>query len=107
MPQKSSAAEGMAMLMLIVVAKALVEIALLGLLGRGLLALLAGQNREKNLFYQLFVAVTAPVIKMARLVSPKVILDRHLPLVALLLLFFAWVGLTIGKIYYVKFVAGI
>lgn len=86
------------MLLLVEILKMLAEIALLAIAGQWVLGLLAGAKREQNLFYQLFQVVTKPLIAGARLLSPRVVLDRHLPLVAFLLLFFVWVVATITKI---------
>ena len=86
------------MLLLVGILKLLAEIAILCLIGQGVLALLAGQKRDQNLFYQLFQVLTRPLLTGARWVSPKVILDRHLPLVAFFLLFFVWLVATIAKI---------
>jgi hypothetical protein len=85
-------------LLLVEILKMLAEIALLALVGQWVLGLLAGRRREDNLFYQLFQIVTKPLVKGARLISPKVVLDQHLPLVAFLLLSFIWVVVTITKI---------
>jgi hypothetical protein len=85
-------------LLLVEILKMLAEIALLALAGQWILGLLAGRRREDNLFYQLFQIVTKPLVKGARLISPKVVLDQHLPLVAFLLLFFIWVIATVTKI---------
>lgn len=79
------------------VVRALVEVAMLFLLGRGLLALLAGNRRQGNMMYKLFVIVTAPVLKMVRKVTPPQIIDRHLPFVAFALLFWLWIGLAYLK----------
>jgi hypothetical protein len=78
--------------------KLLAEIALLCLAGQWVLGLLAGKRRDQNLFYQLFQVLTRPVLRGARLLSPRVVLDQHLPLVAFLLLFFVWVVATLTKI---------
>ena len=78
-------------LLLIVVAKALAELAGLFLLGRGLLYLLAGHKRDTNLFYQVMCVVTNPLIRFARLVTPKVVIDAHVPYVAFLLVAWVWV----------------
>lgn len=86
------------MLLLVEILKLVAEIALLSLAGQWVLGLLAGRKREQNLFYQLFQVMTKPVIKGARLISPRVVLDQHLPLVAFLLLFFVWVVATMTKI---------
>ncbi len=86
------------MLLLVEILKMLSEIALLALAGQWVLGLLAGAKRERNLFYQLFQVLTKPLIAGARLVSPRVVLDRHVPLVAFLLLSFVWVVATMTKI---------
>jgi hypothetical protein len=84
-------------LTVIVILKALTEIAGLALVGQGLLGLLAGASREKNFVYQLFAAVTAPVIRAARFVTPPFVPDRHLGLVAFFVLFWIWVALIFAK----------
>lgn len=86
------------MLLLVEVVKLLAEVALLSLAGQWVLGLLAGRRRDENLFYQLFQVVTRPLIRGARLLSPRVVLDQHLPLVAFLLLVFVWLVATITKI---------
>ncbi len=86
------------MLLFVEVVKLLAEIALLCLAGQWVLGLLAGKRRDQNLFYQLFQVLTRPVLRGARLLSPRVVLDQHLPLVAFLLLFFIWLVATITKI---------
>ena len=86
------------LLLLVEILKLLAEIALMSLLGQGVLAILAGAKREQNLFYQLFQVLTRPLLRGARLVSPKVVLDRHLPVVAFLMVSFVWLVATITKI---------
>jgi hypothetical protein len=84
--------------MLVEILKLLAEIALLALAGQWVLGLLAGAKREQNLFYQVFQIVTKPLVMGARWISPRVVLDRHLPLVAFLVLSFVWIVATITKI---------
>lgn len=86
------------MLTLVSMIKLLAEIALMALAGQWVLGLLAGAKRETNLFYQLLAVLTRPFVYVARRISPKVVLDRHVPLVAFLLLAFAWVAATAAKI---------
>jgi hypothetical protein len=81
-------------LFVVSVVRALVEVALLALLGQGVLALLAGSRRHTNFVYRLFLVVTDPVIKVSRWITPKVIIDRHLPFVAFFLLFWLWILLA-------------
>ncbi len=79
------------MFTLVVVVKALAEIALLAMAGRWLLGLLAGAKREQNFFYQILQILTKPFIRAARLVTPRLVIDQHIPLVAFLVLVFIWV----------------
>ncbi len=81
-------------LLVIGILRALVEVALLFLLGQGILALLAGSRRDSNAIYRLFVIVTQPVLKLVRMISPPQIIDRHLPVVAVFVLFWLWIGLA-------------
>lgn len=78
--------------------KLIAEIAVMALVGQWLLGLLAGAKRDKNLFYQILQIVTRPFVSAARLLTPKLVLDRHVPLVAFLLLVFIWLGATIYRI---------
>jgi len=81
-------------LQFIVALRALVEIALLFLVGQGVLAVIAGNRRHDNGVYKLFVLVTRPVLKLMRFITPSSIIDRHLPVVAFFLLFWIWIGLA-------------
>jgi hypothetical protein len=82
----------------IVILKALTEIAGVAFLGQGVLWLLAGANREKNHVYLLFRTVTSPITRVVRLVTPRFIVDAHIGLVAFFLLMVTWVVLTGYKI---------
>lgn len=86
------------MLTLVSILKLLAEIALLALAGQWVLGLLAGAKRDQNAFYQLLQVVTRPVVAGARYITPKVVIDRHLPAVAFLVLLFVWLGATLAKI---------
>jgi hypothetical protein len=86
------------MLTVVSTVKLIAEIALLALFGQWVLGLLAGARKEQNLFYQLLAIVGKPFVSLARFVSPKLVLDRHLPLVAFLILGFVWLGVTAYKV---------
>lgn len=87
------------MLILVEILKLLAEIALLSLAGQWVLGLLAGARRDQNMFYQLFQVITKPLVAGARLIAPRsIVLDRHLPLVAFLVLAFTWLVVTFAKI---------
>jgi hypothetical protein len=82
-------------LLLVVILKALAELAFLFLLGRGLLYLLAGQKRGGNMFYQVFCIVTDPLLRAARWVTPNIVLDRHIPFVAAMLVGWIWIAVVV------------
>ena len=84
-------------MLLLSLVRVLVEVAGFALLGQGVLALLAGNRRHDNPVYRLFALVTAPAVRAVRLVTPRFILDRHLPFVAFFLLFWLWLGLAFAK----------
>ncbi|QJW85844.1 hypothetical protein HK414_17210 [Ramlibacter terrae] len=84
--------------MVVNVLKLLAEIALMALAAQWVLGLLAGAKREQNLVWQLFDVVTRPPVRGARFITPRVVIDRHLPMVAFLLLAFLWIVVTITKI---------
>lgn len=81
-------------LFLIGTLRALVEVAMMFLIGQGLLALLAGSRRHTNGVYRLFVLITSPVLKIVRFISPPQVIDKHLPFVAFFVLFWLWIGLA-------------
>jgi hypothetical protein len=86
-------------ILLISILRTLVEVAGLALLGQGLLAVLAGRKRDANFVYRLFQIITGPVIKLVRLITPRFIIDRHLPVLAFFLLFWLWLALAFLKRY--------
>jgi hypothetical protein len=86
------------MLLVVSSVKLVAEIALMALAGQWLLGLLAGPKRDSNLFYQLLQIVTRPFVKAVRFVTPRVVLDRHIPLAAFVALGMLWIIVTLAKI---------
>jgi hypothetical protein len=86
------------MLTLIVILKALAEIAGLALLGQGVLYLLAGNGREQNVFYRTIRIITSPLVSVTRLITPRFVADAHVPFVAFFLVAGIWVALTFEKL---------
>ncbi|MBA3478350.1 MAG: hypothetical protein H0T52_08135 [Lautropia sp.] len=86
------------MLILVSSIKLVVEIALMALIGQFLLGLLIGRKRDDNMFYGVLEVLTRPFVKLARLGTPRLVLDRHVPLAAFLLLAVIWVAVTAYKI---------
>ena len=81
-------------LLLLVIVKALAELAFMFLLGRGALYILAGHKREGNIFYGVLRIVTDPVIRVARFLTPRFVVDAHIPFVAVLLLVWIWLAIV-------------
>jgi hypothetical protein len=81
-------------LLILGVLRALAEVAMLFLLGQGLLALLAGSRRHDNTMYKLFLIVTGPVVNTMRRVTPRQIIDKHIPFIAFAVLFWIWIALA-------------
>jgi hypothetical protein len=79
------------MLLLASSLKLIAEIALFSLAGRWLLGLLAGAKKDHNLFYQALSTLTNPFTGVVRRITPSLVVDRHIPLVTFMLLFWVWV----------------
>ena len=82
----------------IVILKGLTEVAGVAFLGQGVLWLIAGSKRDQNLFYNLFKTLTSPVTRVTRAITPRIIIDAHIGLVAFFLLMVLWAALTAFKI---------
>lgn len=91
---------GVTVLLFLTAAKLICELALMALLGQGLLAWLAGEQRSRNFFYQLLQILTRPFVALARAITPRQVADRQVGFVAFFLIFLAWVVLTFEKVRY-------
>lgn len=87
------------MLLLLRICKILLEVGWLALVGQGLLALFAGRGRENNFVYVLLHTVTAPLTTAARWLTPRIVADAHMGLVAFLLVSVLWVLTTAGIVH--------
>ncbi len=74
------------MALVLVILQTLMLVAALALLGQFIVGLFNWKGRQDNVVYQVLRVVASPVVKLARLLSPRVIIDQHVPAVALLLL---------------------
>jgi hypothetical protein len=86
------------MLLTVVIAKGLIELSIMFIAGRFLLGLLAGPKRDTNVFWQLLDVASKPALWLTRRISPKLILDQHIPLAAGSWLLIVWVFLVQMKI---------
>lgn len=79
-------------------AQLLLYIPLLALLGQGLLYVLAGRQRERNLFYQLLQLVSKPFTAVVRRLTPAKVADHHVPVVTFFIVLIAYVVVSFEKI---------
>ncbi len=78
----------------------IIAIALMGLLGQGVLYVLAGRDRENNLFYKIVKTIPMPFVKLFRLITPRAIEDRFVPFAAFcgLSALFLWLAFAIPQV---------
>lgn len=81
--------------MLLIIVHTLILVAGLSLLGQGIVGIFNWRGRHDNFIYQLFSIITRPVVATVRAITPRVILDQHVPLVAFLLLLFGYFSIGI------------
>ncbi len=86
------------MLDVVILLKGLVEFVGLLLLGQALVFLMSFGRHEANPVYRLLRFLTSPVTRLVRLVAPRFVVDRHVPALAFILLFWIWVALTVVKL---------
>lgn len=78
------------MALTLVIIKAILEVAALALIGQFLVGIFAWGRRGENVIYKLFQVIASPFTRLVRLVTPKLVVDQHIPLATFLLLGFAW-----------------
>ena len=83
---------------IIVILKGLTEVAGVAMIGQGILYVLTGAKRDQNPFYVIFKTGSSPAMKVTRWITPRIVLEQHLGLVAVFLLVVLWIGLTVMKI---------
>jgi hypothetical protein len=100
MMRSGSNRTGEAMRQLLGTVQLVVAIALMALIGQGILYILAGRDREKNLFYQVVRIVPSPFVKLTRLLTPKVFEDRVIPFATFCILsaIFLWLAFAIPQV---------
>lgn len=73
-------------------------IALLALLGQGVLFVLAGAKRHQNIFYQLLQVLSKPFTLPVRKITPRQVSDQQVPVVTFFLLLVIYAIVTFEKI---------
>ncbi len=86
-------------ILIISMLRVLVEVAGYSLLGQGLLAILAGAKREENLFYRILRTIASPAVRAVRFITPRFVINEHIPFITFFLLFWIWIMLALAKRY--------
>jgi hypothetical protein len=50
-------------------------------------------RHERNVVYRGIRFLTSPATRLVRLITPRIVVDKHIPLVTFLIMFWAWVAL--------------
>jgi uncharacterized protein YggT (Ycf19 family) len=78
------------MALLLLIAHTLILIAGLALMSQFIVGVFNWSRREDNAVYQLLAIVTRPAVRVARRITPRAVIDRHVPIVAFLLCLFLY-----------------
>ncbi|HCX34535.1 MAG TPA: hypothetical protein DHV08_13990 [Rhodocyclaceae bacterium] len=70
--------------------KLLAEVVGWCLIGQGIVYLFAGARREQNIPYRILSTITSPLTRAVRIVTPRFVLDRHIGLLAFLVVVMIW-----------------
>jgi hypothetical protein len=87
-------------ILLVTIARALVEVAGTMLLGQGVLWLFGPKGRDGNFVYDLFKMGTRPIIKATRVITPRFVHDAHIGFVSFFILVWVWLALAFAKRYF-------
>ncbi|MEY4883264.1 MAG: hypothetical protein RIS34_1118 [Pseudomonadota bacterium] len=88
------------MLLIINILQLVLYIAVLALLGQGVLFVVAGAKRDGNFFYRIFQILTQPFFKLARWVAPRQIVNSQIGFVAAMLVAILYIAVSLWKIDY-------
>jgi hypothetical protein len=86
-------------ILLVTIARALVEVAGMMLLGQGVLWLFGPKGRDGNFVYDLFKKGTRPIVKATRVITPRFVHDAHIGFVSFIILVWLWLALAFAKRY--------
>ena len=86
-------------ILLVTIARALVEVAGTLMLGQGILWIFGPKARDGNFVYDLFKMGTRPLIRLTRIITPRFVHDAHVGFVSFFILTCLWLGLAFAKRY--------
>lgn len=74
------------MALLLLILQTLILVAGLSLIGQLIVGIFNWNRRHENFVYQLFDVLTRPLVRLVRRITPRIVLDQHVPLAAFLVL---------------------
>jgi len=83
------------MAMMLVVAQYVILLAGMFLLAQLIVGLFNWNRRHQNAIYGFFAVLTRPFVRLTRVITPRIVVDQHVPMVTFLLLFFAYFAVVI------------
>jgi cytochrome b561 len=86
------------MLTFLNIAQLVIYVALLALVGQGILYVLAGAGRDNNFFYKTLQVIAKPFTSVMRKLTPRLVADQHVPVVTFFILLVIYAVVTIEKI---------
>jgi uncharacterized protein YggT (Ycf19 family) len=86
-------------MLLLSIIKALIEVAGMSIIAQGIVGLFNPSSRESNPIYQLFGILTKPIHRVVRKITPKQVVDQHVPMVSFFFLLLLWLMITGFRIY--------
>jgi uncharacterized protein YggT (Ycf19 family) len=78
------------MAMALVAAQYAILLAGMFLVAQLIVALFNWNRRHQNVIYGFFAVLTRPFVRLTRAITPRIVVDQHVPLVTFLLLFLAY-----------------
>lgn len=85
------------MALTLLILQQVLAIAGLALLAQLLVGAFNWGRRNQNPIYRLFQLIASPAVKLVRLVTPRFVLDQHIPIATFMLLFFLYLWLGIEQ----------
>ena len=82
------------MALLLLILQTIVMIAGLALFAQLIVGIFSWSRRGENIVYQFFGIIARPFVSLARAITPRVILDAHVPIVAFIICLFAYFALA-------------
>jgi hypothetical protein len=76
----------------LLILQTLILVAGLALLGQGVVGAFNWKRRHENIVYQLLGLVAKPAVWLVRRLTPRIVVDQHIPLATFMLLFFAYLA---------------